>query len=88
MHTDDFTFHHSASFRHPQRIYNIVPHDYTHDGKLDMLVMVLGTSTRQLSLSIYPSMPGFCELLRPCLALLLKYQIDMNPIGLLPSMLA
>jgi hypothetical protein len=24
----------------------------------------------------------------PCLALLLKYQIDMNPIGLLPSTLA
>ncbi len=70
MHTDNFTFHRSASFRHPQRVYNVVPGDYTHDGKLDVLVMAQGTSTRQLSLSIYPSMPGggFCEPFRllPC----------------------
>jgi integrin alpha FG-GAP repeat containing protein 1 len=70
MHTDNFTFHRSASFRHPQRVYNVVPGDYTHDGKLDVLVMGQGLSTRQLSLFISPSMPGggFCELFRllPC----------------------
>ena len=70
MHTENFTFHRSASFRHPQHVYNVVPGDYTHDGKLDMLVMAQGTSTRQLLLSIYPYMPagGFCEPFRllPC----------------------
>jgi len=68
--TDNSTFHCLASFHHLQHVYNIVPSDYTHDGKLDVLSMGQGTSTRQLSLSIYPSMPGsgFCKLfqLLPC----------------------
>ena len=64
---DDFSFHRSASFRHPRRVYNVVPGDYTHDGKLDLLVMSQGTSNTQLSLSIYAHMPGggFCGLFHP-----------------------
>jgi integrin alpha FG-GAP repeat containing protein 1 len=54
---DDFSFRRSASFRHPQRVYNVVPGDYTHNGRLDVLVMAQGTSSSQLSLSIYTSMP-------------------------------
>jgi len=63
-HVDDFSFRRSASFRHPQRVYNVVPGDYTHDGRLDVLVMAQGASNQQLSLSIYTSMQsgGFCEL--------------------------
>lgn len=58
----NFTFQRSASFRHPERIYNVVPGDYTHDGRLDLLVMSQGISSARLSLSIYPAMPGggFC----------------------------
>ncbi|KAN0105511.1 hypothetical protein V8E52_010950 [Russula decolorans] len=55
---DDFSFRRSASFRHPQRVYNIVPGDYTHDGKLDLLVMSQGASNTQLSLFVYTPMPG------------------------------
>ncbi|SRR6266403_430259 len=55
---DDFSFHRSASFRHPQRVYNVVPGDYTYDGRLDLLVMAQGPSNTQLSLSVYTSMPG------------------------------
>lgn len=64
---DDFSFRRFASFRHPQRVYNVVPGDYTHDGKLDLLVMAQGASNSQLSLYVYVSMPGggFCELFRP-----------------------
>jgi integrin alpha FG-GAP repeat containing protein 1 len=63
---DEFSFSRSASFRHPQRVYNVVPGDFTHDGRLDVLVMAQGDSNAQLSLSIYTSMPsgGFCKLLR------------------------
>ena len=87
MHTDNFTFHRSASFRHPQRVYNVVPGDYTHDGKLDVRVMAQGTSIRQLSLSIYPPCPTVVSvsLSDSCLAPFLKNWIDMNPIGLPPS---
>src|SRR6266850_1321480 len=62
---DEFSFRRSASFRHPQRVYNVVPGDFTHDGRLDVLVMAQGDSNAQLSLSIYTSMPsgGFCKLL-------------------------
>ncbi|KAI9462517.1 hypothetical protein F5148DRAFT_1213282 [Russula earlei] len=55
---DNFSFHPSASFRHPQRVYNVVPGDYTHDGSLDILVMAQGASNTQLSLSVYTSEPG------------------------------
>ncbi|KAI0303281.1 hypothetical protein B0F90DRAFT_1709692 [Multifurca ochricompacta] len=55
---DDFSFHRSASFRHPQRIYNVVPGDYTHDGKLDVLVMSQSASSTQLSLSLYTAKSG------------------------------
>ncbi|KAF8263408.1 hypothetical protein EI94DRAFT_1740946 [Lactarius quietus] len=44
-------------FRHPERIYNVVPGDYTHDGRLDLLVMSQSASPR-LSLTIYPAMPA------------------------------
>src|SRR5882757_3692782 len=67
--TDDFSFRRSASFRHPQRVYNVVPGDYTHDGKLDLLVMSQGASSTQLSLFVYTPMPrgGFCRLFPPVL---------------------
>jgi integrin alpha FG-GAP repeat containing protein 1 len=57
----NFSFHRSASFRHPERVYNVVPGDYTHDGRLDLLVMSQ-SNTPTLSLSVYPAMPGggFC----------------------------
>jgi hypothetical protein len=64
---DDFSFRRSASFRHPQRVYNVVPGDYTHDGKLDLLVMSQGVSNTQLSLFVYTAMPGggFCRFFPP-----------------------
>ena len=60
--TDDFSFRRNASLHHPQRVYNVIPGDYTYDGKLDLLVMAQGDSNAQLSLSLYTSMPGggFC----------------------------
>ena len=69
---DDFSFRLNASFRHPQRVYNIVPGDYTHDGKLDLLVMAQGASSTQLSVSIYTPMlgGGFCALFLPYLTYL------------------
>ncbi|KAH9961067.1 hypothetical protein BC827DRAFT_354011 [Russula dissimulans] len=71
---DDFSFHRSASFRHPQRVYNVVPGDYTHDGRLDVLVMAQGASNTQLSLSIYTPKSGG--------------GFDINPLILPPSTLA
>ncbi|KAH8995858.1 hypothetical protein EDB86DRAFT_2920938 [Lactarius hatsudake] len=71
---ENFSFHRSASFRHPERVYNVVPGDYTHDGRLDLLVMSQSASSTRISLSIYPAMPagGFF----------------MNPIELPPSSIA
>jgi hypothetical protein len=56
--SDRFSFRRSASFRHSKRVYNVIPGDYTHDGKLDVLVMAQSTSSTQLSLSIYTAAPG------------------------------
>lgn len=55
---ESYIFQRSASFRHPNRIYNVVPGDYTHDGTLDVLVMSQSSTTNQLALSLYPAKPG------------------------------
>ncbi|KAF5324887.1 hypothetical protein D9611_004159 [Ephemerocybe angulata] len=55
---DSFVFEESASFKHPHRIYNVVPGDFTHSGKLDVLVMSQGESRDQMDLTLYPSLVG------------------------------
>lgn len=50
---DSFTFEKTDSFQHPQRISNVVPGDFTHNGKLDILVMSQGNN--QLDLTLYPA---------------------------------
>ena len=88
---DDFSFRRSASFRHPQRVYNVVPGDYTHDGKLDLLVVSQGASNTQLSLFVYTPTPGggFCKLFTPVPNLHCPtIRTDSNPLELPPSTLA
>jgi integrin alpha FG-GAP repeat containing protein 1 len=55
---DAFTFEASATFKHPHRIYNVVPGDFTHNGKLDILVMSESGSSGQMDLTLYPSLVG------------------------------
>ncbi|KAI0059037.1 integrin alpha N-terminal domain-containing protein [Artomyces pyxidatus] len=55
---DDYSYHRSASFRHPRPVYNVVPGDFTHDGTLDVLVMAQDSSSSQLSMSLYAAQPG------------------------------
>jgi integrin alpha FG-GAP repeat containing protein 1 len=55
--TEDFLFQKSASFKHPNRIYNVVPGDFTHDGKLDLLVMSESSTTDQMDLFLYRGSP-------------------------------
>ncbi|TFK59480.1 hypothetical protein BDN72DRAFT_780663 [Pluteus cervinus] len=54
---DLFHYTSSASFRHPTKVVNIVPGDFTHDGRLDLLVMGQGASN-ELDLLVYPALPS------------------------------
>jgi len=67
FHQDSFSFVDGGSFKHPQKIYNVVPGDFTHSGKLDILVMSQSQSNNQLDLTLYPALAGdgFGELLHP-----------------------
>ncbi|TFY66482.1 hypothetical protein EVG20_g4607, partial [Dentipellis fragilis] len=56
--TEDFTFRRSASFRHPQAVYNVVPGDFTQDGTLDVLVTSRSSVSGQLTMSLYPARVG------------------------------
>lgn len=58
MWSDSFTFEESAVLRHPHRIFNVVPGDFTHNGRLDILVMSRSDSSNQMDLTLYPSMVG------------------------------
>ncbi|KAH9483665.1 T-cell immunomodulatory protein [Psilocybe cubensis] len=72
---DAFQFVDGGTFRHPTKVYNVVPGDFTHSGKLDILVMSQSRSNSQLDLTLYPSLPGD------------GFDID-NPLKLPPSTLS
>ncbi|EKM56033.1 uncharacterized protein PHACADRAFT_257056 [Phanerochaete carnosa HHB-10118-sp] len=52
---EGYTFVKSNTFRHRQKVLNVVPGDFTQDGKLDMLVM--GQDRGQVSLQVYAALP-------------------------------
>ncbi|KAJ7063605.1 hypothetical protein C8F01DRAFT_1133673 [Mycena amicta] len=54
---EEFVYEATSPFQLPNPIYNVVPGDFTHSGKLDLLVMSSSTSN-QLDLSVYPALPG------------------------------
>ena len=54
--SDDYTFVKSNSFRHPQKVLNVIPGDFTQDGRLDILVMGQARSS-QVSLQMYAGLP-------------------------------
>jgi integrin alpha FG-GAP repeat containing protein 1 len=56
--TEAFSFQNSGSFKHPRRVYNVVPGDFTHSGKLDLLVMSQSVTANQLELTLYPALVG------------------------------
>lgn len=58
LYKDDFMFRKSAQFRHPFKVYNVVPGDYTQDGRLDLLVMGKGDSDGRLGMSLYVGAAG------------------------------
>ncbi|KAE9384582.1 hypothetical protein BT96DRAFT_1026852 [Gymnopus androsaceus JB14] len=53
---EEYIFQKSSSFTHPSNVYNVVPGDFTHSGKLDLLVMSGALSSGPLDLSVYPSL--------------------------------
>ncbi|OCH90654.1 hypothetical protein OBBRIDRAFT_793094 [Obba rivulosa] len=71
---DDYVYRKSAAFRHPQKVVNVVPGDYTQDGKVDLLVMSQAQRSNRLAIDLYVASPegGF----------------NMNPISAPPSTMA
>ncbi|KAL4065217.1 hypothetical protein J3A83DRAFT_4360504 [Scleroderma citrinum] len=50
---DGFEFQRASSIRHSAPVTNVVPGDFTHDGKLDILVMSANTWRDTLNMVIY-----------------------------------
>ncbi|KAK7449726.1 hypothetical protein VKT23_013201 [Stygiomarasmius scandens] len=55
---EQFLFKKSTSFPHPGDVFNVVPGDFTHSGKLDLLIMSKSQTTGFLDLTVYPALPG------------------------------
>ncbi|KAH9934948.1 uncharacterized protein B0H18DRAFT_1182116 [Fomitopsis serialis] len=55
---EEYTFRKSAVFRHPQRVYNVIPGDFTQDGRLDLLVLSQAASASQLAVHLYRAQSG------------------------------
>jgi hypothetical protein len=52
-HQEEFTFKPSSVFKHRERVHNVVPGDFTQNGKLDLLVMSQSQSANQLNMYLY-----------------------------------
>jgi integrin alpha FG-GAP repeat containing protein 1 len=54
-----FEFKPYTTLRHPNRILNIVPGDFTHSGKLDLLIMAQSDTVfgggQELEMVLYPA---------------------------------
>lgn len=57
MRPDEYRFVHATTFRHPQRVYNVVPGDFTQDGRLDILVVSQSSSSNELDVQVYVALP-------------------------------
>ncbi|PCH38397.1 integrin alpha N-terminal domain-containing protein [Wolfiporia cocos MD-104 SS10] len=55
---EDYTFKKSSVFKHPYNVRNVVPGDFTQDGRLDLLVMSQHGSSTQLEIQLYIAAPG------------------------------
>ncbi len=60
---EQYTFSKSISFKHPQKVYNVIPGDFTQDGRLDLLVYGQSSKSGELSIQLYTARPqgGFSE---------------------------
>lgn len=67
----EFTFKTASVFKHPENILNVVPGDFTQNGKLDLLVMSQSGLKNQLNLFMYLAHP--------------EGGLDTNPLSLPPS---
>lgn len=55
---EDFVFQEGDHFTHPAKVLNAVPGDFTHTGKLDLLVMSQGKNKDEIDMYVYPSIPN------------------------------
>ncbi|KAI0831660.1 integrin alpha N-terminal domain-containing protein [Trametes gibbosa] len=71
---EGYLFRKSVAFKHPRKVYNVIPGDFTQDGRLDLLVYSQGTRSGEMSIDLYAasSLGGF----------------DMTPIPAPPSVSA
>ena len=51
-----FSFVDAGALKHSRRVLNVVPGDFTHSGKLDLLVMSQSRSSDQIDLTLYPAL--------------------------------
>ncbi|KAI1783408.1 integrin alpha N-terminal domain-containing protein [Ganoderma leucocontextum] len=54
---EQYTFSKSTSFKHPQKVYNVIPGDFTQDGRLDLLVYGQSSKSGELSIQLYTAQP-------------------------------
>jgi len=60
---ENFIFDEGQRFTHSAKVLNVVPGDFTHTGKLDLLVMSQGRNKDETDMHVYRSIPnkGFGE---------------------------
>ena len=57
MATEGYTFKKLTAVRHPQKVYNVIPGDFTQDGRLDLLVYGQSSNSNEVSVQLYVALP-------------------------------
>ncbi|KAL9714709.1 hypothetical protein Ac2012v2_001367 [Leucoagaricus gongylophorus] len=55
---ESFMFREGEHFTHTAKVLNVVPGDFTHAGKLDLLVMSQGQNKDEIDMHVYQSIPN------------------------------
>ncbi|KAL1947265.1 hypothetical protein VTO73DRAFT_14226 [Trametes versicolor] len=54
---EGYTFRKSVAFKHSRRVYNVIPGDFTQDGRLDLLVYSQSTRSGEVAIDLYAASP-------------------------------
>ncbi|KAI0781429.1 hypothetical protein BD413DRAFT_463176 [Trametes elegans] len=79
---EDYVYKKSIVFRHPQKVHNVIPGDFTQDGRLDLLVYGQSTKTNDVSVELYVASPqggyNLTPVVAPTSAPAQPIPVDMN----------
>ncbi|KAH9890573.1 hypothetical protein C8Q73DRAFT_793017 [Cubamyces lactineus] len=79
---ENYVFRKSVTSKHPRRVYNVIPGDFTQDGRLDLLVYSQSSRSGEVAIELYVASPSggfdFTPISAPASASAQPIPMDIN----------